>query len=406
MTIKRVRVDQLRPGMYVHDLDCGYLQHGFLLPHFLIRGEAQITKMRRQSLDRIYIDTGKGLDLEDAPTLEEVRNEVRRELEGAASAGLLAAPPARVSQKEEVLAARRIMGEAQVVAGNMLQDVRMGRQVDPRQASPAVEQITGSVLRNPGAILSLCRIKQADNYTFQHSVSVCALLVSFTNALGMDPATVHEAGLGGLLHDTGKMKVPTEILNKPGRLTDEEFAIMRTHASLSRKLLEDSPGISPEVIQIAGEHHERMGGGGYPDGLSGEGISRLGRMAAIVDCYDAITSNRCYHKGMEPSEALGKLLEWGGSHLDGELVQRFIRTLGIYPVGSLVRLESGRLAVVVEQEENLLKPTVRVVYDSIRRIRIRPLDLHLAEDPDAIDCFEEPSDWGLEPMEILCGPKK
>lgn len=404
MSIKRVRLEELRPGMYVHDLDCGYLQHGFLLPRFLIKGEGQIQKMRRQGLERIYIDTAKGLDLEEAPTLEQVRTEVHKELQAMASAGP-AAPPPRVSQKEEAAAARKIMGEAQVVVGNMLQDIRMGRQVDPRQAGPAVEQITGSVLRNPGAILSLCRIKEADTYTFQHSVSVCALLVSFTNALGMDPAVVHEAGLGGLLHDTGKMKVPTEILNKPGRLTEEEFTIMKSHAALSRQLLEGAPGISTEVVQIAGEHHEKVGGGGYPDGISGDRISQLGRMAAIVDCYDAITSNRCYHKGMEPSEALKKLLEWSGAHLDGDLVQRFIRILGIYPVGALVRLESDRLAVVVEQEDDLLKPTVRVVYDCVRKLHLPPRDLRLAGDADAIECFEEPSAWGLDPMDFLCPAK-
>lgn len=404
MTIKRVPVDQLRPGMYVHDLDCGYLQHGFLLPRFLIKGEGQIQKMRKQGLARIYIDTLKGQDVEEAPTLEEVQKEVRRDLEATVSAGPAAAP-ARVSQKEEAKVARKVMGEAQVVVGNMLHDIRMGRQVDPRQAGPVVGAITDSVLRNPGAILSLCRIKEADTYTFQHSVSVCALLVTFTNAMGLEAAIVHEAGLGGLLHDTGKMKVPSEILNKPGRLTEAEFAIMKSHAALSRELLEGAPGISAEVIQIAAEHHEKMGGGGYPDGLSGVQISQLGRMAAIVDCYDAITSNRCYHKGMEPSEALKKLLEWSGDHLDGELVQRFIRILGIYPVGALVRLESGRLAVVVEQEEDLLKPTVRVIYDSARRIRLLPRDLHLADATDAIECFEEPSEWGLDPMEFLCPAK-
>ena len=404
MTIKRVPVDQLRPGMYVHDLDCGYLQHGFLLPRFLIKGEGQIQKMRKQGLARIYIDTLKGQDVEEAPTLEEVQKEVRRDLEATVSAGPAAAP-ARVSQKEEAKVARKVMGEAQVVVGNMLHDIRMGRQVDPRQAGPVVGAITDSVLRNPGAILSLCRIKEADTYTFQHSVSVCALLVTFTNAMGLDAAIVHEACLGGLLHNTGKMKVPSEILNKPGRLTEAEFAIMKSHAALSRELLEGAPGISAEVIQIAAEHHEKMGGGGYPDGLSGVQISQLGRMAAIVDCYDAITSNRCYHKGMEPSEALKKLLEWSGDHLDGELVQRFIRILGIYPVGALVRLESGRLAVVVEQEEDLLKPTVRVIYDSARRIRLLPRDLHLADATDAIECFEEPSEWGLDPMEFLCPAK-
>ena len=317
MTIKRVQVDQLKPGMYVHDLDCGYLQHGFLRSRFPIKAEAQIEKMRQQGLLQVYIDTSKGLDVEEAPTFEEIQQEVEEELAATAKAGP-AVPQARVAQAEEAAAARRIMNEAQVVVENMFHDIRLGKQVDPRQAGPVVEEITGSVLRNPGAILSLCRIKEADTYTFQHSVSVCALLVSFANAIGLPPETVHQAGLGGLLHDTGKMKIPSEILNKPGRLTEEEFAIMRSHVILSRQILSDAPGITEEIIQIACEHHEKMSGGGYPDAKTSEDISSLGRMAAIVDCYDAITSNRCYHKGMEPSEALKKLLEWSGTHLDTE----------------------------------------------------------------------------------------
>jgi putative nucleotidyltransferase with HDIG domain len=257
------------------------------------------------------------------------------------------------------------------------------------------------VLRNPGALISLSRIKDADTYTFQHSVSICALLVSFCQALGMDAATVEEAGLGGLLHDVGKMKIPSEVLNKPSRLTEEEFHIMKSHAALSRELLLGVPGISEMVIQIAGEHHEKVGGGGYPLGIAAPEISQIGRMTAIVDVYDALTSNRVYHKGAEPSGVLKNLLEWSGTHLDGDLVQQFIRTLGIYPVGSLVRLSGGRLAVVVEQGEDLLRPTVRVVFDSGRRIHLQPRDLHLRHATEQIVDYEEPAEWGLDPASFL-----
>jgi putative nucleotidyltransferase with HDIG domain len=287
------------------------------------------------------------------------------------------------------------------VVEDLLNDVRLGKQVDVAKAGPLVKDINASVLRNPGALISLGRIKAADTYTFQHSVSICALLVSFSHALGMDAATVHEAGLGGLMHDIGKMKVPNEVLNKPGRLTEAEFAVMKSHAALSQELLSGVPGISSLVIQIAGEHHEKVGGGGYPRGISGEAISQLGRMAAIVDVYDALTSNRVYHKGLEPSEVLKKLLEWSGSHLDGDLVQLFIRTLGIYPVGSLVRLSSGRLAVVVEQGEDLLKPVVRVVYDVGRKLKLQPRDVALAKAAEQIQDYEDPLVWGLDVMAYL-----
>ena len=400
MAIKRVRVEELRPGMYIHDLNCGWLQHGFLRQHFLLRHEGQIQKMLDQGMHELYIDTSRGEDVAGAPTKAEIDQVLDQQLRQSAATGA-ALVPDRVSQKEESVAARRILGEATVMVDSLLQDVRLGKHVDTAKAGPLVKEINASVLRNPGALLSLCRIKEADTYTFQHSVSICALLVSFTHAMGMPPDLVHEAGLGGLLHDVGKMKIPNEILNKPGKLTEEEFTIMKSHAALSRDLLTGVPGISTLVIQIAGEHHERMGGGGYPAGLPGAEISQIGRMAAIADVYDALTSNRVYHKGMEPSEVLKKLLEWSGSHLDGDLVQQFIRTLGIYPVGALVRLSSGRLAVVVEQSEDLLRPTVRLVYDTKLNLQLPPRDLHLVHAAEEIEDYEEPEDWDLDPITFL-----
>ena len=400
MAIKRVRVDQLKPGMYIHDLNCGWLQHGFLRQQFLLRSDGQIEKMQHQGMHDVYIDTNKGADLPGAPTEAEVQQILQVQLEASGTQGA-SLPTARVPQKEESAAARRILGEAQDVVKDMMQDIRLGRQVDPAKALPVVDEINASVLRNPGALLSLGRIKQADTYTFQHCVSVCALMVSFAHALGLDAASVQEVGLGGLLHDVGKMKVPNEVLNKPGRLTEDEFTIMKSHAALSRDLLAGTPGISETVIRIASEHHEKMGGCGYPYGLRGDQISQQGRMAAIVDVYDALTSNRVYHKGMEPSDALKKLLEWSGDHLDGELVQLFIRALGIYPVGSLVRLSNGKLAVVVEQQESLLQPVVRMVYDAERGYRLPPRDLDLSRSEERIESFEEPAEWDLNPLEWL-----
>lgn len=400
MAIKRVRVDQLKPGMYIHDLNCGWLQHGFLRPKFPIKHLGQIQKMLDQGLGEVYIDTAQGTDVAGAPTREEIEQGLERQLKASAASGG-ALPPAPVSQREESAAAKRILGEAVGVVDGLLHDVRLGRQMDPDKARPLVKAMHASVLRNPGALISLSRIKAADTYTFQHSVSICALLVSFAQALGMDAATVEEAGLGGLLHDVGKMKIPNEILNKPGKLTDEEFGIMKSHAALSHDLLMGVPGISEMVIQIAGEHHEKMDGGGYPRGIGGEAISQIGRMTAVVDVYDALTSNRVYRQGTEPTEVLKKLLEWSGTHLDGNLVQQFIRALGIYPVGSLVRLSGGRLAVVVEQSEDLLRPVVRVVFDSARKIKLQPRDLHLIRASEEIVDFEEPATWGLNTVDYL-----
>lgn len=400
MAIKRVKVEDLRPGMFVHDLNCGWLDHGFIRGRFLIRGMDTVRKMQAHGLEEIYIDTTRGGDLPGAPTREEIEQGLDTRLAASAEGGGVLAPP-RVPQREEAVVARRILGEAAGVVGGLLNEARLGKNVDPDRARPLVRAMRESAQRNPGALISLARIKEADTYTFQHSVSVCALLMSFSQAMGLDAATVEEAGMGGLLHDVGKMRVPQEVLNKPGKLTEAEFAVMKSHVDLGEAILRGVPGLSEVVIRIAGEHHEKVGGGGYPRGLDGAGLSQAGRMAAVVDVYDALTSNRVYRRGTEPTEVLRKLLEWSGSHLDGDLVQLFIRALGIYPVGALVRLSGGRLAVVVEQGEDLLRPVVRTVFDAARKLKLQPRDVDLGRGDDQIVDYEDPAEWGLDPGSFL-----
>jgi putative nucleotidyltransferase with HDIG domain len=309
------------------------------------------------------------------------------------------------SHREELGFAKQIQKEANKVINSLLTDARMGKQIQVERLQPVVSQITDSILRNQGTLVSLCRIREGDTYTFQHSVSVCTLLVSFCHYMEMSPEVIHEAGIGGMLHDIGKMRVPDHILNKPGKLTDPEFEIMKSHVVLGLDILQHTPGISRTVIQIAGEHHERFEGSGYPEQFKGLEISELGRMAAIVDVYDAITSNRVYHRGMEPPAALRKLFEWSNHHFDEELVQHFIQAIGIYPVGSLVKLKSRRLAVIIEQgSEGLLYPIVRVVFDLGQNRKVAPFDLDLSRPESAGESIvsnEDPGDWKINPFEYL-----
>lgn len=401
--LKKIPSEQLQVGMHIHDLNCGWMEHGFFRSSFRVRRETEIEKILEAGILEVYIDTDKGADVREGSS----RSEVRARLEARIveqTTHPQSAPPVRVSQREEVQAAQRIQVEASTVIHGMLMDVRMGKTVNVERAEPLVERITDSIFRNPGALTSLCRIKARDSYTFQHSVSVCTLLVSFCRALDMDRDTTLQAGMGGLLHDIGKMAVPDEVLNKPGRLTEDEFEVMKTHVPRGAEILAQTPGVTPTALQIASEHHERFDGTGYHHGLPGQQISRLGRMTAIVDVYDAITSNRVYHKGMEPSEALKKVFEWSSHHFDEELVQQFIQSLGIYPVGSLVRLESQHLAVVVDQNaSSLLRPVVRIVFDAIRRRPVpqRDLDLANAESSEEILGYEEPESWPIDVARIL-----
>jgi putative nucleotidyltransferase with HDIG domain len=401
--IKKVRTEELKLGMFIHDLNAGWMDHAFFRTRFMLRREEDLKKIQESGIRELYIDTLRGLDAADAPTEDEVRHDLEARMRDAVQA---AHPlPERTTHREELAVARQIQAEATRVVQDMLGDVRLGRQVQVDRMNPVVTGIADSVLRNQGTLVSLLRIKERDTYTFQHCVSVATLLISFGHALELDAETIRQAGIGGMVHDVGKMRVPDHILNKPGKLTDAEFEVMKGHVSLGMEVLEHTPGMTPTILAVSGEHHERFNGTGYPRNLRGREISQLGRMAAIVDVYDAITSNRVYHKGMEPAEALQKLFEWSEHHLDPELVQRFIQSLGIYPVGSLVRLESQRLGIVVQQgKKGLLYPVVRLVYDIKRGSRILPRDLDLGAPEsggDHVIAAEQPEDWKINPLKVL-----
>ena len=402
--VKKIDVGQLLPGMHIAELGAGWMDHPFLRTSFAVKDEATIRKIREAGIHEVYIDPEKGLDVPDAPTRQEVARQLTERMHEVAAAPALTP---RVSAGEELGRAKKVHTEANRIIHNIMQDVRLGQQVSVEAVEPVVERMTESILRNGGALMSLCQVKNKDDYTFLHSVSVCALLVSFCHACGMDAATVRLAGIGGLLHDIGKVRVPDAVLNKPGRLTEEEFAAMKRHVVESRAILEQTPGIDTISMQVAYEHHERYDGSGYAQGLKGEEISPMGQMAAICDVYDAITSNRVYHQGMAPHEALRKIFEWSKFHFNPTLVQQFLRTIGIYPVGTLVQLESGRVGVVLEQcEGNLLQPTVKVFYDGKRRQYLPPQVVNLAKPlghggGDRIAGYETPERLGIDPGRFL-----
>ncbi|HJV28797.1 MAG TPA: HD-GYP domain-containing protein, partial [Aromatoleum sp.] len=254
------------------------------------------------------------------------------------------------------------------------------------------------------ALLPLLHLKDHDDYTFMHSVSVCALLTSFARTLELPREVIKEISIGALLHDVGKAKVPDDILNKPAKLTEAEFDKMKSHVVQSKIILQHTPGISEIALDVAAQHHERYDGTGYPNKLKGSEISLYGQMGAIVDVYDAITSNRVYHKGMPPTQALRKLLEWSKYHFDPKLVHTFIRSVGIYPSGSLVRLESGKLAVVQGQNsEHLLQPTVLVMFDALKRCYVTPQLVDLAKSNDVIIEHEDFDKWGIDPARWIAG---
>jgi HD-GYP domain-containing protein (c-di-GMP phosphodiesterase class II) len=286
----------------------------------------------------------------------------------------------------------------------MFEEARMGQALKAEDALPVVEEISNSVLRNPGALISLARLKNKDDYTYMHSVAVCALMVSLAKQLDLDDEQTRQAGLAGLLHDVGKMMIPPEILNKPGKLTNAEFDMVKNHPVEGHKLLLDGTGICDVALDVCLHHHEKVNGSGYPDQLADEQISLYAKMGAVCDVYDAITSNRPYKNGWEPAESIRKMAEWSEGHFDKRIFQAFVRSIGIYPVGSLVKLDSQKLAVVTEQSvKSLLTPIVKIFFSIKSNGRIAPELLDLAQPGcrDKIVSFEEPAKWKIADIHEL-----
>ncbi|MBK4739231.1 HD-GYP domain-containing protein [Noviherbaspirillum pedocola] len=405
--IKTIEISQLRIGMYLHALPGNWTSHPFLRNRFLITAEEDIRKITDAGFSRLEIDTEKGADVHVASQDGGGENKAAPTAHGSS---VTLAPvtftetPASLS--DELARAKVLISQAERLVRDLAQDVRLGKLVELDRVEPVVEGIVGSILRNPNALLVLLQLKKKDDYTFLHSVGVCALLTAFCRSVGLSAETTYHAGLGGLLHDIGKASIPDEILNKPGRLTEAEFDVIKTHPEAGHAMLARVPGLSPIALDITLRHHERCDGNGYPGALPGPEISELAKMAAIVDVYDAITSERCYHRGMTPANALAKMLEWSKVQLSDEHVRAFIRCIGIFPSGSLVRLASGRLGVVVEQNsENLLKPTVNVFFNVKSNTYIKPERIDLASsgaaEHERIMCAENPQRWKVEPHRFV-----
>jgi len=402
--LKKVDSSQLKVGMYIHDLSCDWMTHPFVRNRFLLTSEDEIRKILHAGIHDVVIDSAKGLDVEDAPSLAEAQAATEREIvEIAAKTPVVT----RVSLGDEMRRAVQIRHQASTLVRAVMQDARLGKAIELDQVEPVVQNITESILRNPGALVGLLRIKTKDDYTFLHSVSVCTLLVAFCRSRNIAADVTHQAGLGGLLHDTGKALVPDSILNKPGPLTDEEFAIIKRHPRDGYDILRKTPEVGPIPLDITLHHHERRDGSGYPGKQANEQISELAQMAAIVDVYDAITADRCYHKGMSAAAALRKIYEWSKFHFNPQYAQEFMRCVGIYPVGTMVMLESGRLGVVIEPHEtNLLAPKVNVFFNTKQNLYIKPETVDLSRGlgfggGDKIVGHESAAKWNVDPMRFL-----
>lgn len=401
--LKRIAIKDVKLGMFICEFCGSWMEHPFWKTKFLLEDPKDLETIVNSGIKELWIDVAQGLDVAD-----ESRAQTQEEVQEATESLLLAASRARIapqsSLEEELKIASRVCDQAKQAVVDMFSDARMGNAIKVEQAKAMVEEISDSVTRHPHALISLARLKTADNYTYLHSVAVCGLMISLARQLGLDEELVKEAGLAGLLHDLGKAEIPPKILSKPGKLTDDEFIVVKSHPELGANMLLEHPLVSAVVVDVVMHHHEKVDGTGYPHQLKGENISLFAKMGAVCDVYDAITSNRPYKKGWPPAESIRKMAEWSKGHFDEAVFQAFVKTVGIYPTGSLVRLESGRLGVVVEQHpSSLLMPKVKVFFSAKTRSPIiqETLDLARLVGKEKIIGRESPDEWGFKNLDLL-----
>jgi HD-GYP domain-containing protein (c-di-GMP phosphodiesterase class II) len=396
--LKKIAVGELRLGMHLHRLEAAWIDHPFWRSRFTLTDPADLTSLQQSRVRECWIDTDQGADVA-APTTTPAVAVVTAVQQVPDPAPTPQAPG--LALRSHLIEAAALCRRSKQAVASMFNEARLGNAIDAEHCRPLVDEIARSVYRNPGALVSLARLKSADEYSYMHSVAVCALMVSLGRTLGLSEAQCREAGLAGLLHDMGKAVMPPEILNKPAKLTDEEFAVMRTHPDRGHALLVEGQGASAAVLDVCLHHHEKLDGSGYPHRLSGEAFTLVARMGAVCDVYDAITSNRPYKAGWDPAESIARMASWQG-HFDPTVFSAFVRSLGIYPTGSLVRLASGRLAVVVEQNpQALTAPIVRVFYSTDLRRDLPAERLDLSRSTDRIVARESRADWDEARLESL-----
>ena len=391
--LKTIPTDKVTLGMHIHALNGAWIDHPFWKTKFVLEDIADLNKLKASPVKEVVIDISKGNDIQPEQATK-VAPEAAPETPKPAAKPVVK----KVSAVEERTQAKKIIQDSKKAITSMFNDARLGKAVNAEAAGSLVTEITASVSRNQNALISLVRLKTKDDYTYMHSVAVCAFMIALAKELGLNETETKQAGMAGLLHDIGKAGISLDVLNKPGALTDEEFDLVKKHPEQGHAMLIQAQILDEVVLDVCLHHHEKINGAGYPHKLAGDTISLFAKMGAVCDVYDAVTSNRPYKAGWEPGISLQRMAQWEG-HFEPNIFKAFVRSIGIYPIGSMVKLKSGRLAVVIDQnEKSLLAPMVKVFFSTKSKMRIPTelLDLSKASTNDSIASHENPAAWGIE----------
>ncbi|HMV00402.1 MAG TPA: DUF3391 domain-containing protein [Rhodocyclaceae bacterium] len=392
---RRIPIAQLLPGMYVVDLHRGWLSHTFWRSRFLVRDDETIRRLAEEDITEVSIDTEKGRDIPPPPPPLTAVNP-----DYISRAERLRAKPKTLSLGEERRRAGLLLSEAGHCLEDLVTSARLGQTVEVGRLEPLIERMIDSVLRNPDALPPLARLKTGSDYAVGHAISTAALIVAYARQLGLARSETESLALGTLVKDIGYTALDAGLMAKVGRFSRDERSHVERHVEEGLNVLMAHRPLPEAALAVVLEHHERFDGSGYPYRIAGQEISQAGRMAAVVDRFDAMISQRSYRQAMAPALALGQVFSAGGREFDPGLLSSFVRAVGIYPVGSLVRLESGHLAVVEElHPEHLVSPVVRVIYHAGRRQYVAPVLADLAAPVGnhygQIVRAENFADWGL-----------
>jgi len=400
--LKRIDVTEVRLGMFIHKVEGSWLKHPFWRTKFLLTDADQLAELRTSEVDGVLIDVARGADVQPRGDV----TPLRRPLVSASSSSFAGAverarrermdavAPARpvtgnvvpfdprsvtpLETAREVGNARMVLAKANRLLSAVFEQARLGKAISRGQVEPVIEDLFASVQRNPHAFNGLMRIRRENSSLYAHGLAVSALMIALGSQMGLSEQQVKDAGMAGLLMDVGMGHLPIDVSTIHEELSDDERMIMRTHTTLGQEFLDLGGELPDEVMQVCLEHHERYDGSGYPHGLAGEEISLLARMAAICDVYDSMTSDRPHRSRTDPNAALAIMRGMEGQ-FDEALLDQFIESVGVYPIGSVVRLSTSQLALVVDQnDDDYTRPRVWAFYDVGARQIIKPDDIDLA----------------------------
>lgn len=402
----KISVSHLKIGMYVTELDRPWIDTPFLLEGFLIESEEELTTLI-QYCRYVYINPDRGVAASQYPE-ETQRLKTNTYLERFLQDNKKNVHYENTkTAREELPAATIALENASNQVAHLMANIKEGKSLDIREVRGVVEPILDSVLRNSEAYMWLSMMQKKSEYTYSHSVDNCALAIAFGRHMGLPKKDLRTLAIGLLIMDAGNIRMPEEILNKKSRLTEAEYEIIKKHVEHGVTLLEKTKGINEDIINIALTHHERFDGSGYPNALEGNQIPVYGRMASIIDCYDAMTSQRPFSSAKSPYSALQSIYNWRGSAFQPELVEQFLQCMGVYPTGSLIEMSNGQVGIVLAQNTTRrMRPKVMLLLDEDKKQLNEYKKIDLAEEfedaenqPLNIYRGLDPGEYGIDPTE-------